>query len=146
MATVRMVEMAADQIIRVVGVRNRLVPTARGVHVPLLMLLAGVRWGAGCRVASLCLDAALIDVISVGTVEVPLMHVIAVVAVLDRSVSTTRTVGVCMSFMHPMFCHVLRSSRFPQIIPLATPPTPIGVTARTQDHSGSHTPAVLSPQ
>jgi hypothetical protein len=37
MATMRMVEVAADQIIRVVGVGNRLVPTARGVRVPLTM-------------------------------------------------------------------------------------------------------------
>jgi hypothetical protein len=124
MATVRMVEVAANQIIRVVGVRNRLVPTARGVRVPLIMLLAGVRGGAGCRVASLCLEAALIDVITMGMVEVPLMHVIAVVAVLDRAVSTPRTVGVCMSFMRPMFCHVLHSLRRPQIIPLAQSPTP----------------------
>jgi len=97
MATVRMVEVTANQIIRVVGVGNRLVPTARGVRVPLIMLLAGVRWGAGCRVASICLEAALIDVITMGMMEVPLRHVIAVVAVLDRSVSTTRT-GLCRKF------------------------------------------------
>ena len=128
MATVRMVEVAANQIIRVVGVGNRLVPAARGVRVPLIMLLACVRWGAGCRVASLCLDAALIDVITMGTVEVTLMQVIAVVAVLDRSVSATRTVGVCMSFMRPMFCHVLHSLRFPQIIRWQSLPPPVGVS------------------
>jgi hypothetical protein len=92
------------------------------------MLLACVRWGAGCRVASLCLDAALIDVITMGTVEVTLMQVIAVVAVLDRSVSATRTVGVCMSFMRPMFCHVLHSLRFPQIIRWQSLPPPVGVS------------------
>jgi hypothetical protein len=53
------------------------------------------------------------------------MQVIAVVAVLDHSVSTTRTVGVCMSRMGFVFRHVLHSFRLPQIILLAKPPTPI---------------------
>ena len=60
--------MAADQIIYVVGVGNRLVPTVRGVGMRLIVFVAGVRWGAGRRVASACFDAALIDVITVGTV------------------------------------------------------------------------------
>ena len=60
--------MAADQIIYVLGVGNRLMPTARGVGMRLSVLVAGVRWGAGRRVASSCLDAALIDVITVGMV------------------------------------------------------------------------------
>jgi hypothetical protein len=118
-----MVQVAADQIVRVVGVGNGLVPAARGVRVPLIMLVACVRWRASCRVVSRCLDAALIDVITMGTVEVTLMQVIAVVAVLDRLVSTTRAVGVCMSFMRSMFCHDRASFRFPQIIALAQPPT-----------------------
>jgi hypothetical protein len=67
MATARKVDVAADQIIRMVGVGNRPVSTARSVRVPLIMLLACMRGGAGCRIASLCLDAALIDVITVGT-------------------------------------------------------------------------------
>ena len=60
--------MAADQIIYVVGVGNRLMPTARGVCMRLIVLVACVCWSAGRRVASPCLDATLIDVITVGTV------------------------------------------------------------------------------
>jgi hypothetical protein len=96
----------------------------------LLVLVAGVQWGAGHRVAAPGLEAALVDMVTVGPVEVPLMHVIAVVTVLDDSVSTARAVGMFMVCMCVMFCHGLHSSRFPQIILVATPPTPIGVTAR----------------
>lgn len=116
MAPVRMVEVAADQIIHVVGMGDHVVPTACGVRMRLLVLVAGVRRSAGHRVAAPGLKAALIDVVIVGTVEVPLMHVIAVVAVLDDSVATARAVGVDMSCMGVMFCHGLPSSRFSRII------------------------------
>jgi hypothetical protein len=149
MAPVRMVEVAADQIIHVVGMGDHVVPTARGVRMRLLVLLAGVRWGAGHRVAAPGLEAALIDVVTMGTVEVPLMHVSAVVAVLDDSVATARAVGVGMSCIGVMFCHGLHSSRFSRIIAVghtAVPDRYHGppISAHGLAHTGGVAPTIAA--
>jgi hypothetical protein len=95
--SVRMVEVPANQIIDVIGVRNRLVPAARSVYVAALSVCALLLRRALYGVACVGLEAVLVHMIAVNVVHVAFVKVIGVAVVLDCGVPTVAAVGVAMS-------------------------------------------------
>jgi len=99
---VRVVQVPADEIVGVVAVRNRLVAAIRAVSVSLIVPGTTVRWGALRWIRSIHFDAALVDVIAVNLMQVPVMQVVAVVAMVNALVSTAGLVNMlvgCVGFV-----------------------------------------------
>ena len=94
---VRMVQVPADQVIHVIGVRNRFVPAARSVHVAALSVTALLLRGALHGIARVGLEAMLVHVIPVNVVHMAFVQIIGVAFVFDRGMPTVAAVGVAMS-------------------------------------------------
>ena len=88
MVAVRVVEGLADGEVRVVAVRDELVPAAGRVA------LAALHRGAGAGAAPAHLESVLVRVPLVGRVEVPVVQVVGVVAMPDLPVAAARAVPV----------------------------------------------------
>ncbi len=99
---VGVVQMALDQVVDVVTVRDRRVSTALGVHVPLLVARAAVRRGACGRVVRTDLDFALIHMPVVRVMKMPIVEVVHVVAVTDGDMPAVGTVNVIVAGMGVM--------------------------------------------
>ncbi len=82
-----MMEMAADEIIGVIAVRNGLMPAARAMGVALFVSPTAVRRCALRWIGRIDSDAALVDVIAVDAMHVTVVQIVAVVAVLNGLVS-----------------------------------------------------------
>lgn len=93
---VRVMQVAADQIIRVIAVGHCFVSAASAVGMPLRVPAAAVRWRALSRISDVYFDAALIDVVAMNAMQVTLVQEVAVVAMLNALVSTARLVNVFM--------------------------------------------------
>lgn len=93
---VRVVEVAADQIIGVIAVRNCLVPALRAVVVARVVSGTAVRRRALRGVGSTDADAVLVDVIAMNVMQVPVMKIVAVVAVLDGLMPAAGLVNMLM--------------------------------------------------
>ncbi len=91
---VRVVEVAADEIIGVIAVRNYLVPTARAMGVALFVPRTAVRRRALRGIGRIDRDAALVDVIAVDAMHVTVVQIVAVVAVLNALVPATGLMNV----------------------------------------------------
>jgi hypothetical protein len=96
---VRVVEVALDQVVDVVAVRDRLVPAARTVDVPGLVRAAVVVGRAACRKLAGDLEDVLVDVRLVRAVQVPAVQVVDVVAVLHGRVAAAGAVDVAVLAM-----------------------------------------------
>jgi hypothetical protein len=94
MIAVRMVEVAADEIIGVIAVRNCLMSAARAMGVVLFVFPTAVRWGARRGIGRVDADAVLIDVIAVNVMQVTVMQIVAVVAVPNALMSATGLVDM----------------------------------------------------
>lgn len=99
MVAVRMVQVAIDQVVDVVAMRNRLVTTSRAVLVARLMSGALVIGRAAIGVRSGDLDLVLVNVVGVHVMEMAVMQIIDVIAMLDSRVTAAgavlvRVVGV----------------------------------------------------
>jgi hypothetical protein len=105
MIAVGVVEMAADQVVDVTVVRNRLVPAALAVDVLGLVGFAVVVGSASLRVLGVDREDVLVDVVSVGVMEVAVVQVIDVVAVLHRRVSAAGRVPVLVMFVDLVIAH-----------------------------------------
>ena len=82
MAIMRMMQMPAHQVIHVITMRHRLMPTALAMHMPALMLLTNVR-PATARVRLCYLDYMLIEMIAVRAMEVPVMQIISMITMAN---------------------------------------------------------------
>jgi hypothetical protein len=91
---VRVVEVAADEVVGVIAVRNGLMPTARAVSVALFVSRTAVRRRALRWVGRIDRDAALVDVISVDAMHVTVVQIVAVVAVLNALVPAAGLMNV----------------------------------------------------
>jgi hypothetical protein len=89
-----MMEVAADKIIGVIAVRNRLVPAARAMGVALFVSRTAVRRCALRWIGRIDSDAALVDVIAVDAMHVTVVQIVAVVAVLNGLVSAARLMNM----------------------------------------------------
>ena len=92
--TVRVMQVAVDEVVDVIAVRDRLVSTVGAVHVGRIVTRALVAGGAVRRVRSVDVDLVLVDVILVGVVEVTVVQVVDVVSVLHRGMTAARVVLV----------------------------------------------------
>lgn len=85
-ALMGMVEVAVDEIVNVISVRNRFMPAIRSVSVAALMTCAAVIRSAVAGVAVIDVKLVLVVVIIVGVVKVAVVEVVDVVLVLDSRV------------------------------------------------------------
>jgi hypothetical protein len=96
MIAMRMMEMAADAVIDMVGVRNRLVAAAGTMDMTGVMAAAAMVRRAAVGVVAGYLDHVLVDMILMRMVEVAIVQIVDVAAVAHSGVATTRPVLVSM--------------------------------------------------
>jgi hypothetical protein len=102
---VRVVQVAVDEVIGVVTVRDGGVAAVRPVDVLGVVRVARVVGRAGGGVLSVDLDLAAIDVVAVVRVQVAFVEVVDVVLVLHRGVSAVRTVNVIVTAVAVVLAH-----------------------------------------
>jgi hypothetical protein len=103
--SVGVVEMAVDQIVHMVPVGDRLVPTARPVDMVSVVASAPGRRGARARVILRDRDAVLVHMISVGVVEMAVVEIVDVPVMEDRLVAAAGPVDVIMRRMGLTVAH-----------------------------------------
>lgn len=103
--SVGVVEMVVDQVIDVVAVRDGGVAAVGPVGVPRLVGGASVIRGAVIGVARANRERVLIDVVSVGMVEMTVVQVVDVVVVPDRDMPASRTVLVLVPSVDLVVSH-----------------------------------------
>jgi len=95
-----MVKVVANDVVHVVAVRDRIVPTRRPVPVRPGVRRTSMIGRADRGVRRGHRQAVLVDVTSVGVVHVTVVQVIAVVIVLDGPVTAALAVNVRMVRVH----------------------------------------------
>lgn len=93
-AVVLVVQVAVNQVIDVVPVRNRFVTAAGAVNVVAGVGFASVTLGAIGGIGAGNFKSVLVYVVTVDVVHVTVVKVVNVIAVLDGGVTAIRTVGV----------------------------------------------------
>ena len=94
MIAVRIMQVALDQVIHMVAVRDRLVAAVRAMHMRRGMPTAGVLRGTCGGIRAGDIENMLIDVIAVHVVQVALVQVIGVPIMGDGNVTAARTMLV----------------------------------------------------
>jgi hypothetical protein len=94
MAAMRVMQMAIDEIIDVIAVRDRLVAAAGAVFVVLGVAAAVVSRRAGGRVLAADAQAVFLDPFGAHVVQVAVVQVVDVALMLDGGVATRRAVLV----------------------------------------------------
>ncbi len=102
--SVRVVEMAVDQVADMAGVRNGGVAAARVMHVSGLVPLAVMIRGADVGMRGVRGDLVLVHVIAVARMEVPVVQIVDVVSVFDGYVPAVSAVNVIVPFVNGV-CH-----------------------------------------
>ena len=100
---VGVVQVFVDEVVDVVAVPDLLVPATGGVNVRGVVLAAAVLRGTALGILLVHVKAVLVDVIAVGEVKVPVVHVIDVVTVLNRCVAACRAVLVLVALVDRVF-------------------------------------------
>jgi hypothetical protein len=98
-AIVRVMQMAAHQVVCVIAMRNSFVTAVGAVNVAFLVSAAIVFWGALVRIGAARTDLVIINVIAMDIVHVAVMKVIGVPVVAHRGMSALWTVRVGMPFV-----------------------------------------------
>jgi hypothetical protein len=93
------VQVTIHQIVGVVAVRDGLVATPLAVDVVRVVAAAVMVGRAGSRVAVRDLDDVLIDMVTMGMVQVPIMQVVDVPIVLDGLMAAPWSVNVVVRFV-----------------------------------------------
>lgn len=103
---VRVMQVAIDQVVNVITVRNRFVAAVRAMNVSGIVPITVVFWGAISRVGRSYRDGMLFDdtVIS-HPVKMTVVQVVGVILMLDRRMSTVRAMDVIVVVMC-VVCHV----------------------------------------
>ena len=99
MITMRMMQMAVDQVIDVIAVRYRFVSASGTVDVSRLVAAATVVRCASFRIFRANLQPVLVDVITMWMVQMTIMQIIDVIAVPDSSMAAVGTMLVVMVCM-----------------------------------------------
>ena len=100
MSIVGIVQMAINEIARVVTMGNCFMPTARSMHMVGIMTTTLMALSTGVWVDISHLDDMLIHVIPMGMVKMPIVEVVDVVAVLDSGVTTAWPMGMIVILMN----------------------------------------------
>ena len=111
MTAMRMVQMAVDKVVDMIGVRHALVTAARTVHVSALMPFARVIGRAHRPIPAIAFQHVLVDMITVHMMQVTVMQIVGVAVVVDSGMTATRRVCVRMVFVF-LAGHVSPRSRF----------------------------------
>ena len=111
MVAVRMMEMAADQIIHVIAVRNRQVAAIGAVLMAAFMPAAAVAGCASLRIPIADAEAVLLDVIAAQVMQVTVVKIIDVTVVPDGGVSAIGPVDVGVALVRWMFWRHTRRTR-----------------------------------
>jgi hypothetical protein len=93
---VRVMKVAADTVVCVIAVRNRLMAAAGTVDMARLMATATMARCAAVRILARHFNHVLVDVTFVRVVEVTIMQVVDVAAVTDGGVAAARPMLVSM--------------------------------------------------
>ena len=96
---VRVVQVALDQVVGVVAVRDGLMTTAGAVPMGLVVLAAVVRGSAGRRVGGADVDLVFLDPRWRRVVQAAVVQIIDMTVVLDRGVAAVGPVRVRVSSM-----------------------------------------------
>ena len=112
-AAVWMVQMATDQVVRVVAVRHRFVTAARAVLVTGLVTVTSMVGSAGVGVRIRNYQGMIVVMALVLVVQVAVVQVVGVTVVLHGGVATARAVPVLVVFVNMMI-----------LCPIVIPPFP----------------------
>ena len=96
---VRVVQVAVDEVVDMVTMRNRLVAAAGAMRVRRVMAGAVVGRGALVGVLVRHLDHVFVHVITVGVVQVAVMQIVHMVAVVHAGVLALRAMGMRMGLV-----------------------------------------------
>ena len=111
MVAVRMVQVAVDEVIDVIAVRDRLMAAAGAVYVVLRMPAARVLRRAVARILDRYVQSVFLDLAPLGVVQVAVVQVIDVIAVLDRGVAAILAVIVIVIVLVMMLAHFISFAR-----------------------------------
>lgn len=98
MVAVRMVQVAIDQVIRVVAVRHLRMAAIGAVDVARRMSAALMVGRAGVRVNGIHFEHAFVDVVAVGVMQMAIVQIVDVPVVFDRQMAAIGTVRVFVPF------------------------------------------------
>jgi hypothetical protein len=103
---VRMMQVAIDQVVNVITVRDRFVAAVGAMNVTGIMLATVVRRGAIRRVSRTHRDSVLFDnAVIPHAVQMAIMQVVGVILMLDRSMPATRAMNVIVIVVC-VVCHI----------------------------------------
>jgi hypothetical protein len=98
-AVVDVVQVALDQVVRVIAMRHGRVSAARAVDVAGGVAGAAVVRGAPGGVGRVDGDRVLVDVIAMDAVQVAIVEIVDVTGVLDRGMAATGAVYVVVAWV-----------------------------------------------
>lgn len=110
MIAMRMMKVAIDQVIHVVSMRNCGVPTVRAMNVLRIVPAAVVVRRTAVRICRVRIQYMLIDVIAMNMVQMTVMQVIDMPIVLDRNVTTARSMLMVVVLVLDTGTHGVQSS------------------------------------
>jgi hypothetical protein len=106
MPLVRMMKVALHEIVFMSAVRNRFMSASSPMRMLTVVRAARVSGRASRRIRSTLRQGMLIDMPLMRTVKVPIVHVIHVPFVFDRSMPTARTVRMRVLIMRFVIAHL----------------------------------------
>ena len=112
MPVMDMVEVAGDQVVEVIPMRNRRMAAIGSVHVRGSVAIACVVRRAGGRVRWIDRDRAFVDMVAVHHMQMPVVQVIDVAAVLDSKMTTVDTMNMVVGGVRAVGRHEEKSSRW----------------------------------
>ncbi len=99
-AVMRMMQVAVDQIVRMIAMRNGFVSAVCAMKVLRIVAGAGVTVGAGIRIRGAHLHRVLVDVAGMLMMQVAIVQKVGMAVVLDLGVTAVGTVLVRMVFVN----------------------------------------------
>ena len=105
MRPVPVVQVAGNEVIGMVAVRNAFMPARRTVLVRCVVLAAGVPALAAVRIRSRDAKAVLVDVLLVDMMQVSVVKVIDVIFVTNGRVAAPGRVRMGVLIVHRVLCH-----------------------------------------
>ena len=103
MIAMLVMQMAGNDVVNVVSVRDGLMTAGGAVFVTLLVGIAAVIRCTAVRVAVADTDAVLVDVIVVDVMKMAVVQVIDVAVMFDSGVAAMRSMSVGVTLVSPMF-------------------------------------------
>ncbi len=103
---VRMVQVAVDEVIDVVAIRDGFVAAAGAVNVLLVVAAAGMLGRARGRVAGVDREGVVVDMVAVHVVQVAVVQVVGVALVLHGGVAAARAMLVAVVVVFLALCRV----------------------------------------